>query len=271
MKGLSANLSMLFTELPFLLRFEAAATAGFKAVEFWFPYEYPPEDVRHALRSANLECVVLNTPPGNAPIGEWGLSIDPDRRTQFKQTLDLALHYAGILGSKNVHVMAGIMPTSEDTEERAKVSARCRQTYLENLAYACEQAKEMPLKLLIEPLNRVDRPGYFLSTLEQSIKVIDSVSTQKLAVMWDVYHAQVEQGNLAVKVRSNARYFGHVQIADVPGRHEPGTGEINWPFLMNELRRANYPGWIGLEYKPSTSTQESFSFQHLLDAIRAPP
>lgn len=260
MKGISANLSMLFTELPFLERFDAAASAGFRAVEFWFPYEHSPEDTLHALRSANLGCVVMNTPAGDIAAGDWGLAIDPENQPTFKQSLDQALDYASIIGSENLHVMAGVMPAPEGPDKAMVIKAACEQTYVENLKYACDKAQHMHLRLLIEPLNSVDRPRYFLSKLDQAINLINAIDSPKLAVMWDVYHAQIEQGNLADKIRAHSHHFGHVQIADVPGRNEPGTGEINWPFLLRELRHSRYGGWVGFEYKPTRATQDSLTY-----------
>jgi hydroxypyruvate isomerase len=264
MKGLSANLSMLFTELPFLQRFDAAATAGFTAAEFWFPYDHQPEEVRYALRSANLQCVVINSPAGNVTAGEWGLSVLPESSATFKLSLAAAIDYAQILGSENLHVMAGIVPAVQDDTLQAKTLAVCQITYLENLAFAAEQTRRIPLKLLIEPLNSVDRPRYFLSTLEQAIQIVESVGGHKIAVMWDIYHTQMQQGNLAAKIRTHAQHFGHVQLADVPGRHEPGTGEINWRFLMKQLQESGYQGWIGLEYKPTVSSPKNFDMNNLL-------
>lgn len=263
MDKLSANLSLLFTELPFLQRFEAAARAGFTAVEFWFPYDHPAEEVGRALAATGLECVVINTPPGLTDRGDWGLGIFRQRRAEFRAGLELALHYAEVLRCRKLHVMAGIVPPAASGHERCRAD-EFEQTYVGNLRDACAKARQQGLQLLVEPLNCVDRPGYYVPTLAKALELVREVGEPNLAVMLDLYHAQMQEGNLCAKLQQCGRHLGHVQVADVPGRHEPGSGEINWPFVMAELRATGYSGWVGLEYRPLVATDDSLACRRLL-------
>lgn len=241
MQGLSANLSMLFTHLSFLERFDAAARAGFSAVEFWFPYAHDAQDVRHALRSAGQRCVVINTPAGDTAAGDWGLAAVPGKQHQFEQSLELAAHYAEVMEPAHVHVMAGIVRADD---------AAAEALYLAHLRLACQRLGPQR-GVLVEALNGIDRPGYFVNTIAQAAAWVQRVGLPNIGVMADLYHAQMQHGNLIANLRAHAACIKHVQVADVPGRHEPGTGEVHWPRVMQALRETGYAGWVGLECKPS--------------------
>ncbi len=242
MQGLSANLSVLFTQLDFLERFDAAARAGFDAVEFWFPYEYAAQDVRYALRSAGQRCVVINAPAGDRAAGDWGLAAVPGKQAQFEQSLELAAHYAEVLDAAHVHVMAGMV--------RADEAAAAGELYVAHLRLACERLGPQR-GVLVEALNTTDRPGYFVTTIAQAAAWAQRVARPNIGVMGDLYHAQMQHGNLIANLRTHARWIKHVQVADVPGRHEPGTGEVHWPRVMQALQATGYAGWVGLECQPS--------------------
>ncbi len=249
----SANLSTLFGELPLIERPAAAARAGFEAVEVWFPYEVPACDFRNALTASGVTCVGINTPPGDTQRGDWGLAADPSRREAFLRSVDAAMTYADTIGCPNVHVMAGAPPAGLPRAAAWKV-------YCENIAAACAIAKLHGRQVLVEPLNAIDRPTYLLSRQAEAIELIDSLGCDNLRIMLDLYHLQRGEGNLIERMRASLPYSGHVQFADVPGRHEPGTGEINFPAVFAELERLQYQGWVGCEYFPRTTTLESFGW-----------
>jgi hydroxypyruvate isomerase len=248
----SANLSTMFQEVPLIERFAAAAQAGFKAVELWFPYDIPAENLAKELRRNDLVCVGINSPPGDVAKGDWGVAADPSRCAEFTAGVEQAMAYAQTIDCA-VHVMAGVPAPGLQ-------AADAWQIYRDNIARACDIAKRYGRQVLIEPLNAIDRPTYLLSRQSQAIEVIEALGRDNLRVMLDLFHVQRGEGNLTERMRQSLPYAGHVQIADVPGRHEPGTGEINYPFMFAELERLGYEGWIGCEYFPRASTVEGLGW-----------
>ena len=245
MPKFAANLSLLFTELPFLERFAAAKAAGFAAVEFQAPYQFPAEAVAAVAKAADLHVVLFNAPMGDVKAGERGLAAQPGREADFTAAIDEALRYARALNCEQIHVLAGLA-----TGERAAQEA----VYVANLQHAAERAVEAGVTLLIEPLNRRDNPNYFLRTTAEAIAVLDRVNRSNVALQFDFYHCQMSEGDLAQHARDLFGRYTHVQIANVPGRHEPGEGEIHFPYLFDLLDELGYRGWIGCEYKPKAGT-----------------
>lgn len=259
MTKFAANLSMLFTEVEFLDRFELAAKAGFTAVEFLFPYAWPAEVIRERLQSNHLTLVLHNLPAGNWESGERGIACLPDRVEEFREGVHKAVHYAQALGVKQLNCLAGKAP--------AGVSAELLQeTLVDNLRYAAEVLQAAGLNLLIEPINTYDIPGFFLNRTTQALEIIDAVGMANVYVQYDLYHAQRMEGELAATVEKYLKRIGHIQLADNPGRHEPGTGEMNYTFLFKHLQRIGYQGWIGCEYKPATSTQAGLGWREAMTA-----
>jgi len=247
MPRFNANLSMMFNEVPFLDRFAAAAKVGFKAVEFLFPYDFPKEQVKAALDSSGLKLILHNMPPGDWAKGERGMAILPGREAEFRAGVAKAIEYATHLGCPQVHCMAGLVPLG--------VSAPVlRETYIANLKHAAAETAKAGLRLLIEPINPRDIPGYYLNTSKQGIEIMDAVGAPNLYLQYDIYHMQIVEGDLAPTMERLLPRIGHMQLADTPGRHEPGTGEINYPFLFGHLDRIGYQGWIGCEYRPAGET-----------------
>jgi hydroxypyruvate isomerase len=253
MPRFAANLSMLFTELPFLDRFEAAASAGFKGVEFLFPYDYEADDLAARLKANGLKQVLFNLSAGNWNAGERGIAIYPDMTDEFKGSVARAIRYAKALGCTRLHCLAGTAPATAD--HRA-----LRKTYVDNLRFAAQALAGEGLTLLIEPINTRDVPNYFLNTTAKAADIIESVGAPNLKLQYDIYHMQIMEGDLAPTISKYLSHIAHVQIADTPGRHEPGTGEINFPFLFDHLDRIGYEGWVGCEYKPLTSTYDSLAW-----------
>ena len=248
MPKFSANLSMLFTEHPFLDRFEAAARAGFKAVEFLFPYAFTAAEIRERLDAHGLQLVLHNLPAGDWDAGERGIACHPDRVDEFCSGVATAITYATRLGVKQVNCLAGKAPPGVS-------ESLLRLTFIDNLRYAASELKKNGLRLLIEPINNFDIPGFYLNRTAQAIGILDEVGADNAFVQYDIYHAQRMEGELAATMEKHLPCIGHIQLADNPGRHEPGTGEINYPFLFAHLDRIGYQGWIGCEYKPATSTE----------------
>ena len=242
-----ANLSMMFNEIPFLGRFDAAAKAGFEGVEFLFPFEHPAAELRKRLDDAGLRQVLFNAPLGDWAAGERGTASLPGRRQEFRDGIHRALDYAGTLGNGLVHVMAGIPPSGL----RPGMAAA---TYAANLAWAAEQAAPRGVKLIIEPINHRDMPGFFLNTTGQAAAVIEALGPERLGLQFDVYHCQVTEGDVTTRMAALMPLIAHMQVADVPGRHEPGTGEIGWSFVFKEIDRLRYAGWVGCEYRPVGDT-----------------
>ncbi len=247
MPRFAANLTMMFNEVPFLERFAAAAAAGFQAVEFLFPYDHPPGEIAARLRAAGLENVLFNMPPGNWAAGERGIGALPGREREFREGVATALRYAEALGTPGLHAMAGLVPAGADR-------AACRATYLENLRHAAQETAKRGITLLVEPINPRDIPGYFLNTQAEAHQIREEVGAGNLKVQMDLYHAQIVEGDVTVKLRRWVRHVGHVQIASVPDRHEPDAGELSYPHVFRLLDEIGYPGWVGCEYRPAHAT-----------------
>jgi hydroxypyruvate isomerase len=254
MPKLAANLTMLFTEVPFMERFEAAAKAGFTGVEFLFPYAFPVEQIAHALNTHGLELVLHNLPAGDWAAGERGIACHPGRAGEFQQGVDDAIRYARALGVKQLNCLVGIAP-ADVTREQAHASM------ISNLRFAANMLKEHGIRLLIEPINTFDIPGFFLSGTQQALAVIDEVGSGNLYLQYDIYHMQRMEGELAATLQAQLARIAHVQLADTPGRGEPGTGEINYRYLLAQLDRIGYTGWVGCEYKPKTTTVDGLGWR----------
>ena len=258
MPKFAANLSMLFTEEDFLDRFMAAAEAGFKGVEYLFPYDYSAVELKARLDDHGLTQVLHNLPAGDWGAGERGIACHPDRVEEFRAGVEKAIDYATVLGCKQVNCLAGIQPQGVSLEQ-------ARRTLVENLRYAAEKLEAAGLLLLAEPINTRDIPGFFLNRTEQALAIFDEVGSPNLKLQYDIYHMQIMEGDLAPTIEKHLARIAHVQLADNPGRHEPGTGEIHYPFLFAYLDRLGYDGWIGCEYKPKTTTREGLGW---LDSVR---
>jgi hydroxypyruvate isomerase len=248
MPKFAANLSLLFTEYPFLDRFQAAAAAGFQAVEVQFPYGFDPARIAEQLATHQLEMVLHNLPAGDWAAGERGIACDPARVTEFRQGVSQALAYAQALGVKQLNCLAGIAPTTTIPP------ALARQTLLDNLRYAADQLKPHGIRLLIEPINTFDIPGFFLCHSHQALALIEDSGCDNLFLQYDIYHMQRMEGELANTIQANLDRISHIQLADNPGRGEPGSGEINYHFLLPLLDRIGYRGWVGCEYLPMAGT-----------------
>ena len=248
MPKFAANLTMLFTEQDFLDRFRAAASAGFEGVEYLFPYDFPAEDLAAKLKEQGLTQVLHNLPAGDWNAGERGIAILPDRVEEFRAGVDKAIAYATTLGCPQVNCLAGIAPAGADPAE-------LEATLVANLGYAAEKLEAAGIKLLIEPINTRDIPGFFLNRTQQALDIIAKVGSSNLFVQYDIYHMQIMEGDLAPTLSTHLDRIAHIQLADTPGRHEPGSGEINYPFLFAHLDALGYRGWIGCEYKPAAGTE----------------
>ena len=267
MPRFSANLSWLFGEVPFLDRFGEAAQAGFRAVEFLYPYEYQARDVAEHAAAHQLEVVLFNASPGDVAAGDRGLASIPGREHEFAASIASALRYAKVLSCKRLHVLAGNVPADADATERD----RRRRLYIRNLRQACEDAVEHGVMITIEPLNPRDMPGYLLSTQADAHAIREEVGMPNLKVQMDLYHAQIVEGDLTEKLRRWLPHVGHIQIAGVPGRHEPNVGEVNYDFLFRVIDEARWDGWIGCEYRPAAGTAAGLAWMYkLIDRQRAP-
>jgi len=257
MPRFAANLTMLFTEVPFLERFDKAAKAGFNAVEFLFPYAWPAEEIRQRLEAHHLTLVLHNLPAGDWDAGERGIACLPDRVVEFREGVAKAIFYAQALGVKQLNCLVGKAPAGVADDV-------LRQTVVENLRFAAAELKKAGLRLLIEPVNTFDIPGFYLNRTAQALSILDEVGADNAFVQYDIYHAQRMEGELAATMQKYLPRIGHVQLADNPGRHEPGTGEINYAFLFAHLDRLGYGGWIGCEYKPATTTEAGLDWRQRL-------
>ncbi|GAB3452119.1 2-oxo-tetronate isomerase [Insolitispirillum peregrinum] len=248
MPRFAANLSLLFTEVPFLDRFAAAAACGFKGCEIQFPYLADANEVGDKAAMAGLKVSMFNAPPGDWAKGERGLAAVPGRQDEFRESLDLAIHYADFLDCDQIHIMAGVVP-EEQWEEAFDV-------YLENLAYACDELAGEKLKVCIEPINPGDMPGYFLTRPDDALTVLDQLDRKNLFILYDLYHAQITQGGITDFLEGNLDRIAHIQVAGVPGRNEPDAlSELNYPYIYNLLDASGYKGWVGCEYKPRGKTE----------------
>lgn len=253
MAKFAANLSMLFTEVDFLDRFAAASRHGFKAVEYLFPYAYSKNQLADALGTHKLTQALHNLPAGKWEAGERGIACHPDRIGEFRDGVGQAIEYAEALHCSQVNCLAGITP-------RGVATATAHQTFVNNLRFAAPELARHDIKLLIEPINTYDIPGFFLNGSTQALAVIDEVGHDNLYLQYDVYHMQMMEGNLANTIAKNRKHIAHIQVADVPGRHEPGSGEIRYQFLFDFLDKLGYLGWIGCEYKPLMTTEEGLGW-----------
>ena len=248
MPKLAANLTMLYNEVPFLDRFALAAQDGFQAVEFLFPYAFKAEDIRQRLDANGLQLVLHNLPAGNWDAGERGIACHPDRTAEFRDGVASAIAYAKVLGVGQLNCLAGKAPAGV-------ADATLRRTLVENLRYAAAELKKAGLKLLVEPINTFDIPGFYLHGSAQTLALLDEVGADNAFLQYDIYHMQRMEGELAATLQKQLARIAHLQLADNPGRNEPGTGEINYAFLFAFLDRIGYDGWIGCEYKPAAATR----------------
>jgi len=253
MPTFAANLSLLFTELDFLDRFAAARNAGFDAVEFLFPYAFEPRQISARLQRYDLQLALFNMPAGDWTAGERGIACDPRRIEEFRDGVQLGIDYALELGVPHLHCLAGIRPPRVEHE-------RAHATYVENLRHAAEECRLHELDLLIEPINDRDIPGYFLTGTCQAAAIIAECGAKNLFLQYDIYHMQRMEGDLAATIRQHLPLIRHIQLADVPGRHQPGSGEINFPYLFRLLDELGYTGWVGCEYAPLGATVDSLDW-----------
>jgi hydroxypyruvate isomerase len=254
MPRFAANLSLTFNEFDFLDRFAAARRQGFAAVEYLFPYAYPKGELASRLKSEGLQQVLFNAPPGDWERGERGIAALPGREEEFRKSLETALDYAAALECPCLHVMAGLVPPGQEI-------AGYRQSFIQNLTWAAPLAAAAKVQLLLEPLNPIDFPGYLLSSVALACEIIGAIGSGNVFLQYDLYHAQMSQGPLAQTFRDNFDRIRHVQIAGVPGRHEPdGTQEIDYPFLFSLMDELGYKGWVGCEYRPRAGTLDGLAW-----------
>ena len=253
MPKFAANLTMMFNEVPFPERFAAAAKAGFNAVEFLFPYDYPVADVTRWLKDNKLKNALFNMPPGNWAAGERGIASLPGREEEFMTGVHTAIEYALSMGTPTLHAMAGLQPAGGDREEY-------RAVFVDNLGLAAKELAKHGLTLVIEPINTRDIPGYFLNTQAEGHALRREVGAPNLKVQMDFYHAQIMEGDLSMTFKNNFEGIGHIQIASVPARHEPDEGEVNYPHLFRLLDEMGYAGWVGCEYRPRGKTEDGLDW-----------
>ena len=259
MPKFAANLTMLYNELPFMQRFEAAAKDGFEAVEYLFPYAFKKEELAAALKANKLKQILHNLPAGNWDGGERGIAIFADRKDEFKKGVASAIEYATALECPTLNVLAGKLAEGGDAKA-------ARATLVENLTYAAKELQGAGIAMVMEPINTFDIPGFFVSRTDQALAILDDVGSDNLKVQYDIYHMQRMEGELAATIEKNIARIGHVQLADNPGRNEPGTGEINYAWLFKHIDKVGYKGWIGCEYKPLTKTTEGLGWRKALSA-----
>jgi hydroxypyruvate isomerase len=253
MPQLAANLSTLFNDSPFLDRFARAAAAGFRRVEFQFPYAHTPDELAKALEEDGLRCELFNMPPGDWVAGERGLASHPARVAEFRQSVLRSLMYARRLRCPRLHCLSGLRDPGIPLDQQ-------RATLVENLRFAANALAEHGLTLLVEPLNPYDVPSYMLYGSRTALDLIAAVGAPNLLLQYDIYHMQRGEGELAATIAANLDRIGHIQIADTPGRHQPGTGEINYRFLLPHLDRIGYAGIVGLEYFPDGPAEATLSW-----------
>ncbi|WP_266064587.1 2-oxo-tetronate isomerase [Brucella intermedia] len=250
MPRFAANLSMMFTEMPFLDRFAAASQAGFKAVEYLFPYDYRPDAIAAALRRNGLQQALFNIPAGNFAKGDRGLAALEERREEFDHSLQIALSYARDIGAPKLHLMAGI------TERNEKTVA----VYRESVLRAADAAEKFGIGILIEPINGFDMPGYFLNDFDWAADFIEKLAHPNVQLQFDIYHCQILHGNLHRNLERLMSLIGHIQVASIPHRNEPGTGELNEAYLFQLIDNLGYTGYVGCEYKPLSETLEGLGW-----------
>lgn len=259
MPKFAANLTMLFNELDFLDRFQAAADAGFAGVEYLFPYAWPAAQLAEKLDQAGLVQVLHNLPAGDWAGGERGIACHPDRIGEFQEGVGRAIDYARTLGCKQLNCLAGIAPKGVPTDT-------AHETFVANLRFAAARLKDAGIRLLVEPINTFDIPDFYLNRTEQAIALLDEVGSDNLFVQYDIYHAQRMEGELGNTIARYLPRIAHMQLADNPGRNEPGTGEINFAWLLRHIDQLGYQGWIGCEYKPAAGTREGLGWIKALAA-----
>ncbi|NLF53473.1 MAG: hydroxypyruvate isomerase [Thauera phenolivorans] len=257
MPKFDANLTLLFNEVPFLDRFEAAAAAGFEGVEFLFPYAFDKDEIAERLDRHGLVQVLHNLPAGDWEGGERGIACHPERVGEFQDGVGRAIEYATVLGCRQLNCLAGIAPAGVDAE-------RLHETFVANLRLAAGELEKAGIRLLVEPINTFDIPGFYLNRTAQAIALIDEVGSDNLFLQHDVYHMQRMEGELANTIARHLPRIAHMQIADTPGRHEPGTGEINYAWLFPFIDGLGYTGWIGCEYRPLAGTREGLGWRQAL-------
>lgn len=243
----ASNLSMMFTEHAFLDRFAAAAAAGFEAVEYLFPYDWDPSEIRAALDAAGLRQALFNAPPGDWEAGERGMAAVPGRTQEFRECFEKALTYADVLAPDRIHIMAG-----------NAAGSGAQAAYIDNIAWAAERAPDRVL--CIEPINNRDMPGYFLNRTDQAMALINTIGAPNLTLQFDVYHVQIMEGDLTRRMEKLISHIGHVQIAGVPDRHEPDMGEVAISHVFETLDRLDYKGWVGCEYRPEGKTEDGLGW-----------
>lgn len=253
----SANVSTLFTELEFPDRFAAAAKAGFPAVECQFPYAYDKREIAEWLKEQRLILVLHNMPCGDRQAGDRGIACHPDRMEEFRESVSQAIEYATVLGCPTLNCPAGRAPAGWE-------SAEVRRALVDNLRFAAAETQRAGIRLLVEPLNTFDTPGFAIHGTRQAADLIGEVGSDNLRIQYDIYHMQRMEGELAETLRRYLPLIGHIQLADNPGRREPGTGEINFPWLLRHIDCIGYEGWIGCEYKPAGPTEDSLSWLRAL-------
>lgn len=253
MPNFAANLTMMFNEREFLDRFGAAAKAGFRGVEYLLPYTHPAEMLADELHTHRLTQVLFNLPAGDWAKGERGIACHPDRVSEFRDGVGKAIEYAHTLGCTRVNCLAGILPAGVAAE-------KAHETLVENLRFAAVALARAQIRLLLEPINTRDIPRFFVNRTAQALMIMDAAGSDNLALQYDAYHMQIMEGDLAHTIQARLDRIGHIQIADNPGRHEPGTGEINHDFLFRHLDALGYRGWVGCEYKPARTTEEGLGW-----------
>jgi hydroxypyruvate isomerase len=253
MPNFAANLTMMFNEVPFPERFAAAAKAGFKAVEFLFPYDYPVADVTRWLKDNHLKSALFNMSPGNWAAGDRGMASIPGREEEFMASVHQAIEYALSMGTPTLHAMSGLIPEGADRPLH-------RSVYVDNIALAAKELDKHGLTLVIEPINTRDMPGYFLSTQAEGHAIRKEIGVPNLKVQMDFYHAQIMEGDLSTTFKNHFDGIGHIQIASVPARHEPDEGEVNYPHLFKLLDDMGYAGYVGCEYRPRGKTEDGLGW-----------
>jgi len=253
MPKFNANLTMLFTDVDFLDRFERAAKAGFKGVEFLFPYQWEKEEIAEKLAKYGLEMVLHNLPVGNFASGERGIACLPGREGEFQEGVGQALEYAKTLRCPRLNCLVGLTPKDVPAQ-------KVRQTLVDNLRFAATTLEKEGILLLVEALNKFDFPGFYLASTQDVLQLFDEVNQPNLRIQYDIYHMQAMEGSITKTIQDNINRIAHIQLADNPGRHEPGTGEINFPNLFRFIDEAGYTGWIGCEYKPTGVTEDSLGW-----------
>ncbi len=254
---LAANLSMLFQEVPFLQRFAAARAAGFRGVEFLFPYQWEPHELQTSLVENGLEQVLFNMPPGNWDAGDRGLACLPTRQQEFRDGVIEAIKYAQAMGTPRLHCMAGIAPQGADRAELL-------ETFVGNLKFAAGECAKFGLVLMVEPINPYDVPGYFLNTSSQALEVMSAVAAENLRLQYDIYHMHRMGDDMPAVISKTIHQIGHFQIAGHPGRHEPDNGEVPYQEVLETIGRLDFSGWIGCEYLPANSTQSGLGWASAL-------